>query len=241
MCDPLSIAGAVATVGSLVANTAASGQVADARNDALAAERIRQQGFQHETDALNAQSQDRYKGFEGQQDKRGGELADFYKGETSGAVAGAPQAMPASSSNVTVQEQGKQQAKSGKFNDQQAGALGDLRSFGDLMGGIGRLQSRDASQIGQVNGFRRGSSNLLPLDLDAASSAGSGLGMLGDILGAGGQLGLSAGLGGAGKGLFGGGAPLVTGKSIPFASAGAKLAQGAGGFSLGGVNPYSIY
>lgn len=235
MCDPISIGGAVLTLGSLAANSAASGQVADARNDALNAERIRQRGLQQETDALNAQSQDRYKGFEGQQEKRGGELADFYKGETAAAVDGAPKAMPASSSNVTVQEQGKQQVKSGKFNDQQAGALGDLRSFGDLMGGIGRLQARDASQIGQINGFRRGSSNLLPLDLDAASSAGGGMGTLGDILGAGGQLGLSAGLSGAGSGLFGGAPNPVKNVS---ATAGTKL---TGGTSTFGFNPYSIY
>lgn len=241
MCDPLSIGGALLTVGSLAANSAASGQVADARNDALAAERIRQQGLQQETDALNAQSQDRYKDFSGQQDKKGGELADFYKQESADAVQGAPQALPASSSNVTVQEQGKQGAKSKKFNDQQADALGGLRAFGDVMGGIGRLQARDASQIGQLNGFRRGSSNILPLELDAANSAGSGLGTIGDILGGAGQLGISAGLSGAGTGLFGGGpTPLVSGLGKG-AAAGTKLAPSAASFSLGGVNPYSIY
>jgi hypothetical protein len=238
MCDPISIGGAVLTLGSLAANSAASGQVADARNDALAAERIRQQGFDKQSQALNAQSQDRYKDFGGQQDKKAGELADFYKGETASAVEGAPQAMPASSSNVTVREQGVQKGKADAFNNQQADALGGLRSFGDVMGGIGRLQARDASQIGQIGGFKRGSSNLLPLDLDAAQSAAGGLGTLGDILGGAGQLGISAGLGGAGSGLFGGGAPTVTGKALPFAQAGAKVPGGASTF---GFNPYSIY
>lgn len=238
ICDPLSIGGAVLTLGSLAANSAASGQVADARNDALAAERIRQGGLDKEAQALNTASQDRYKDFGGQQEKKGGELADFYKGETAAAVDGAPKAMPASSSNVTVQEQNVQKKKTDAFNNQQADALGGLRAFGDVMGGIGRLQARDASQIGQIGGFKRGSANLLPLDLDAASQAGGGMGTLGDLLGGAGQLGISAGLSGAGSGLFGGGAPTVTGKAVPFASAGTKLPASTSTF---GFNPYSVY
>lgn len=200
MCDALSIAGIALTVGSTVANYTASQQVEAARNDALAAERIRQNTLNQEADALNLQSQDRYRDVETQRATVAQEIGDYVAGQS--VEPQTPQdILPSSSSNVTVQEEERQRAKARQFTDQAGAALGELRSFGDLLGGIGRDQARDASQIGQIGGFKAGSSNVLPFELDTASKAGDGLKLFGDVLGGAGSIATGAGL--SGQGLFG--------------------------------------
>lgn len=208
MCDPLTIAGIALTAGSTVANTIGQNQVANARNDALEAERIRQNAFDQEAQALNAQSQDRYQDFGDQQDQKSQELGDYFAGQQieNQAAAGeqaAASAVPTSSSNITVREEAKQRGAASQFTDQQGRALGELRAFGDLLGGIGREQARDASLIGQIGGFKQGSSAVLPYELDAAASAGQGAKTFGDILGLAGTAatgyGVSRGAGGPTK------------------------------------------
>lgn len=213
MCDPISIAGAALAVGSTVANQMAASEVEQARNDALAAERRRQGNLDREAEALNLQSQDRYRDFEGQQDERSQQLADFLKGQTAEEPARGI-AMPESQSAITVQEEGRQRDVARAFTDQSAENLARLRSFGDLLGGIGRAQSRDAGLIGQLGGFKQGSQGVLPLELQAAQSEGSGWRMLGDVLGAGSQVGMMAGAAGKGPSwndLFGSSTQVATG------------------------------
>lgn len=192
ICDPLTIAGIALTAGSTVANSIGASKVQAARDDALAAERIRQTGLDQEAQALNTQSQDRYQDFEGQQAEKSSELGDYFTGQqldsaNANTAAAAEQTAAPTSSNITVREEQKQRGQAKAFTDQQGAALGDLRSFGDLLGGIGREQARDASLIGQIGGFKRGSSGVLPYELDAASSAGDGAKMFGDILNVGGM------------------------------------------------------
>jgi len=76
-------------------------------------------------------------------------------------------------------------------------ALARLRSFGDVLGSIGRLNARDAGVLQQISGFKMGSNNALPYELDAAQQQGSGLRLLGDVLGGAGQIAVGAGLQGA--------------------------------------------
>jgi hypothetical protein len=209
MCDPLTIGGLALSAGSMVMQQQAQSQVNKARRGAMEAERIRQQGFQRETDALNAASQDRYKDFQGEQADKANTLGQYFTDQNQGLPdgqdpQGAPvETMPGSSNNIVTQEQTKQKAKAKAFGDQQGEALGELRSFGDLLGGIGRLQARDAAQIGTVGNFMRGSSSVLPYELEEANSKGSGMADFGTILGGLGSVGISAGLSGAGKNLFG--------------------------------------
>lgn len=200
MCDPATIAGIALTAGSTVANYTAQQKIQSARDDAMAAERIRQQGLDKEAAALNATSQDRYGDFENQQSEKSGQLADYFTGQDV-AEPSAEAAIPTTSSNITIAEEGKQRAGAKSFTDRTGAALGELRSFGDLMGGIGRLQARDASQIGQIGGFKRGSSGVLSYELDEANRAGDGLKLFGDILGGVGGIATNAGL--SGGGLFG--------------------------------------
>lgn len=208
MCDPISIAGAVLTAGSVVANNRAAGSVERARNDALAAERIRQGGLNQEADAINARSRERYEGFQDREAQTQQDLAAFLRQRAEPPEGAAQQVMPQSSSNITVSEEGRQRDRAQAFTDQSAENLARLRSFGDLLGGIGRDQSRDAGQVAQIGGFKQGwSSGVLPLEMAAANQRGGRTRMLADVLGGLGSVATTAGAGGAWDGLgIGGGA-----------------------------------
>jgi hypothetical protein len=131
--------------------------------------------------------------------------------------------LPSSSSSVVNQEIGKQNGKAQGYVDQQGGALANMRSFGDLLGEISGKQARDASQIGQIGGFKQGSSNIVPLELDNSTHAGDGWKLLGDILGGLGSVGVSAGIGG--------GNPLSSLFAPKAAVAGANVARAAAPFN----------
>lgn len=213
MCDPLTIAGAALTIGSTAANYMANAQVERARNDALAAERIRQNTLDQEADALNLSSREQYEDFGTQQEDRATQIGDFVSQQQvdtpePGSV------MPSSSSKIVVNEENRKRGQARDFTDQQALALGNLRSFGDLLGDLGRGHARKAMEIGQIGGFKRGSSGVVPLELDQASRAGDGLRMFGDILGGLGGLGVSAGLSGTSPFNFGSPATTAT-RSVP--------------------------
>lgn len=200
MCDPLTIAGIALTAGSTIAGSVAQSKVANARDDVLSAERIRQKGLDQEADALNLQSQDRYQDAEGQQEKKAQELGDYFKGQQieadAAAAAGTP-VMPVSDSNVTVQAENKERAAARDFTDRLGMARGDLRSFGDYLGGVGRLQARDAGKIGQLGKFKKGSADVTALELEAANGAGNGIKMFGDLAGVLGGAALGKGLQGS--------------------------------------------
>ena len=219
------------------ANMLAENKIAKARSGAMAAERTRQNGFDQEADALNTQSQNRYQDFGGQQADKTKELTDFFKSNAAplpDSAAGA--GIPTSASNIVVQERAKQLGKAKAYGDQQDAALGNLRSFGDLLSGISLNQARDAGQIGLVGGFKKGSQAILPLELQAANSKGNGLKTLGDVLGGAGQVAGFAGLSGAGPSwsdigswFGGGGQPLSMGGpgGFPGTSANVRIYGGA--------------
>lgn len=201
----------------------------------LAAERTRQNGLDQQAQALNTQSQDRYQDFSGQQEQKASDLGQYFtdqKIENANDNQAATQELnvPQSGSNVVVQEEQKQRGKADAYGAQQGAALGNLRSFGDLLGGIGREQARDAGEIGQINGFKRGSSNVLPFELEGANSAGAGAQTFGDILGLAGSVAL-------GKGLSAGANPL---KQFPGAPTLAASADPWAGMRSTG-NAYSIF
>lgn len=206
MCDPLTIGGIALSAGSMIANNVAQGQVASARKGAMTAERIRQDGLQKEANALNDQSRDRYSDFQADQQQKVQQLSDYFKGQNQAVPqqANTPtETIPTASSNIVVQEQAKQSGKAKQYGDQQASALGNLRGFGDLLADKTRLQARDASQVGTIGGFMKGSNAVLPLELDAANNKGAGMRMFGDILGGLGSIGTAAGIAKGNYNLFG--------------------------------------
>lgn len=232
MCDPLTIAGVVLTGASAAANSAAQSSVQKARDDAMAAESIRQKGYDKEAAARNLHAQDQYQNVEQQQGERATKLADYYKSQNAQPVADAgPVAMPASSSNVTNIATDKARAEAKAASDKTGAALGQLRSFGDIMGEFGRGTARDAGYIGQIGGFKKGSSAVLPYELEAANGKGQGMKTFGDILGGLGKIGVGAGLSGASLPGFGN----VANTSANFVPGGA-YSFGAGGYT--GMGPF---
>lgn len=205
MCDPLTIAGAAMSVGSMVANQAAASQVSRARNKASTAEAERQRALREEAMATNDQSRERYTGFDQQQADTKKRLGDYFGANTDqGAAKETPIAMGAGAGNVAVNaEIGKQMGKAKAYGAQQNDALAGLRSFGDVLGGIGVGQARDANIVGQLGGFQRASAGILPSELEAANSKGDGMKMLGDVLNLGGKVAMGAGLAGKGPAAFG--------------------------------------
>lgn len=200
MCDPILIAGIALSAGSMVANQVATGEQTRARDSVLAAERMRQNSFDQQASALNTQSQDRYVGFESQQATRAQQIGDYLHTDVGDPNSTASTVMPSSSSNVVNQESAKQHDNAQGFVDQQTGATAALRSFGDLLGDTSRLQARDASHIAQIGGFKQGSNNVVPLELDQAATAGDNWKLLADLLAGGGQIATGAGINGTGSG-----------------------------------------
>ena len=226
MCDPVTITAAALTAAGTGLSFASNQQVAGARDDALAAERIRQQGFDQQASALSTRSQDRYEGFDQKQEQKAQKLGDYFTGQQ--AQAPAPSLMPQSDSNIVVANEAAKRGEAKARTDQIGNALGDMRAFGDLLGDTSRLQGRDASQIGQIGGFKKGSSNVLSYELEDANNAGAGLALAGQIASGLGRVGMNAGLSGGGGGLFGGG-----GAPSPMVSPGTYGASGSR--ALGGA------
>lgn len=193
MCDPLTLIGAVASAGGVAMNMAAQSRVQAARNDALRAERIRQRSLNNEADAINKNSQDRYKKFDRTQERNSKRLQDYYSSQDVPEPS-KESALPTSNSNITIAEEAKQRDQASALTDRTANALGDLRSFGDTLGSRSLLQGRDANLVGQIAGFKEGSSNVLPFELEEANQKGQGLQLFADILGGLGGLAVSKGL-----------------------------------------------
>lgn len=164
----------------------------------MAAERIRQKSLDTEAAAVTDTSRDRYNDFQGQQDTKAADLGQYFADQTVGEPT-TGEALPTSSSNITVQEEAKQRAKAKNFTDKSGMALAGLRSFGDTLGGISRLQARDDALVRQLGGFKTGSANVLPLELDEAQNAGNKLSILGKVLGGVGGLTMNYGMSGLGK------------------------------------------
>lgn len=207
MCDPATIAGLALSVGSTALGAIGASKAQKAHDQTMAAERERQGKLDREADAINATSQGRYENFDAQRDTKAQELGDYFADQkvAGQADAQATQALnvPQSGSNVVTQEEAKQKGKAEAFTDAQGQRLGDLRSFGDLLGGISRDQARDAGYLGQIGGFKKGSAGVLPQELEVAAGAGNGYKMFGDVVGAVGSgltaYGLQGSFAGAGK------------------------------------------
>lgn len=202
MCDVVSAAGGLLSLGSMLANSSAEGQNAAARNNTMQGFNQRQGGWDRETNAFNANSREGYGGAEGKMATRAGEVSDFYKSQNGGLPVSGPTTgvIPASSSNIVNQEGKTQQGKVEAFSGQQNDALGKLRSFGDILGASDRNTALNTANVGTINSIKQGDASLQPLRLEEANHTGDGMKQLGGILGKAGQVGMMAGLTGAGTG-----------------------------------------
>lgn len=168
----------------------ASNSDAAARNSVLSNEITRNRQLNQNAAAVNAHSEAQFENFVPQQTDRAKQLGDYFGGDSASKPDAATSGvMPTSSSDIVNQDETKQLAKVDNYATQQAGALGELRSFGDLLGDKTRTQARDASQVGQIGNDMKGyATNVVPYQLDAAKHSGDTARTLGDVLALGGSL-----------------------------------------------------
>lgn len=226
MCTPLAIAALALTAGGVAANQMASNQVERKREGYLSAERERQKGYHQKAENLNAESASKFGDFAEDQTTKAQQLGDLLAaqskslptGQTGQTSVASP--LPSSSSNIVSQERAKQLGKTNEYSTQQAHALGNLRSFADILANDNMLMAKNDSLIGQEDSFMKGSSSVLPLELEAANNAGSGWRLAGTIMSG---LGTAASLGSAA--VAGGAAGAAEGA----AQAGAQTAEAGSG------------
>lgn len=198
--DPITLAllGGGGTLLSSFLNSGAQSSVDAARSGVINAERQRQQGFDAETGKLNDQSLGRYSNFDTQMADKSKQLSDLFRAPVvtpNTQYTGAP--LPPAQSDLVRREIAAKTGIADAYVGHQADTLGNLRSFGDLFGGIQRGQAKDAQLIGQVGGFKKGSSGVEQLELDNANRAGNDQKLWADIAGGLGKVALTAGLSGA--------------------------------------------
>lgn len=189
------------TAGSLAANSIGARKRDNEIAGVLNAERQRQKQFDEESYALGDASRNRYNDVEGTVGAASNNLAEMFNAPTNEAPTQAVAALPQSDSNLVVSSEAKARAGAKAETNKRATDLGALRGFGDALGGIGRLQGRDAGQLGLIGSMRRGSQAVLPQELDAAQTAGGGWMTLGNLLNVGAGLTGNAFLQGGGGGL----------------------------------------
>ena len=170
------------TAGSVAANSIAANQQARAQADAMSAERRRQRQLDREAMAVNQQSRERYDDVQGQTDQRSTDLAQTFTEALDQAPARPIAALPQTSSNLVMANDQAEASSARADAEDNAMRMGALRGFSDLFGDITRAQGRDGAQIGMLGSFKRGSSGVLTMELQAASEKGRGWMMLGDIL-----------------------------------------------------------
>jgi hypothetical protein len=205
----------VLSAGSAVANNAAANRQASAQAASMAAERARQRMLDDEARGVNEQARGRYEDIPAQQEAETSRLQEAFTGDANRGADVIAAALPRSNSNITVSDEAAKRADATGYANQQGEALARMRSFGDMFGGIGRGVAQDASQIGMIGGFKRGSQGVLPFELEAASMKGQGLRTVADLMNAAGGISLNAGLSGANlPGLGGGGSSLAPATSL---------------------------
>lgn len=205
MCDPMTLTGLALSAGSSVMNNMAANDAAKARSSALNAERLRQRGMEQKQTALADESQGQLQNFGEDQGQRVSDLAGYFKEPiASDANAEAGMIAPEGTSSITVREMANQSGKATDKANASAENLASLRSFGDLLGDKMRGVQRNSGAIDQMTGMRRGSTDALSFELDAAAQKGAGKRMFADLLGGAGSLvgGYSA--------MAGAGNPVVT-------------------------------
>jgi hypothetical protein len=233
MCTPL-IALALTAAGT-AASAAGARKAQKAQAGAREAERTRQKGFQSEADARAAENLASTN--KGATDSGMKKAEDERKAASDAAVAevrapveatGANLAGDGSAAKLVAGETATQAAKGLGYAIQQGAAKAKLAGFNDVGFENALMNARTNQDIARIANFAKGSSDVLPVELEAAAQKGQGLRTLGSVLSTAGTV---AGIG-VGSGWFGAGTP-ATGIAPGFNAAGASVP------SMGvGAGPY---
>lgn len=202
MCEPVSISLGLMAAGS-AAQAAGARRAAKAMEGARLAESLRQKGFQAQADAITNDSLNK-SGREAT-DKGMAEAEASRTAASDAAVADVRKPVEATGANLAGDQTANQvmategdlaAAKNLGFATQQGRAKANLLSFNDVTFQNAINNIRAGQQLNTVGNFMRGSSNVLPVELEAASRKGEGLKTLGTVLNtAGTVVGMGAGAG----------------------------------------------
>lgn len=184
MCTGLELAVAAGlSGGSMLANQRAQRQVERARRDVLNAENLRQAEFDRQSSARVNEAIDLFAP-EAQKTQRQ-ELGKTRQMEINEATAELEaEALPTGKNAPKVIQ--RQQASSGNIAGAIAPELGDARArlgafnLQNLLNNIG--VQRSAQDVSRIAGLQRGSSSVVPLELERANTAGRGMKNLATIL-----------------------------------------------------------
>lgn len=202
MCDPVSASIAL-TVAGTAAQSAGQAKARKAMEGAQQAERIRQKGFQDESNAAFNESLGHADSASqaSEQSKAEGERQAAY--DQAAAQARAPieatgqnLAGDTSGNKVIASENAMRSANASNYANQQAAAKAALKGFNDVQIGNALYNNRQLQRQGTIGNFMQGSSAVLPYEVHAASRKGDKLKGIGDVLSlAGAVTGLGAGAG----------------------------------------------
>jgi hypothetical protein len=206
MCDAVT-ASIVATIAGSAAQAAGQAKARKAMEGAQVAERVRQKGFQDQSQSAFSESlahanpQDQANA----QGKAEGERKAAYDAATAEARApleatGRNLAGSQDANRILSSESAARSAQARGYAGQQGAAKAALQGFGDTQLGNALYNARQMQNQGTIGNFMQGSAAVLPYEVDAASHRGDSLKSLGDLLSMGGAI---AGLG-AGAGWWGG-------------------------------------
>jgi hypothetical protein len=202
MCYPVAIALALTAAGS-AAQAAGARRAAKAMEGARVAESLRQKGFQDQATQVSDESLKK----SGKDSTEAGmkAAADARAAESDAAVADVRRPIEATGENlagdqtanrVMATEGDIQAARNLGFAGQQGAAKSNLLSFNDVTFQNAINNMRAGQQLNTISNFMRGSSNVLPIELEAASRKGDNLKTLGTVLStAGSVVGMGAGAG----------------------------------------------
>ena len=202
MCTPVIFALALTAAGS-AAQAAGARRAAKAMAGARTAESIRQKGFQDEATRINDQSLSKSGRASTDADMKAANEARAAEADAAVAdvrapveAAGANLAGDQSGNQVMITEADAARNKNLGYATQQGRAKADLLSFNDITFQNAINNMRSGQQLNTISNFMRGSSNVLPIELEAASRRGDNLKTLGTALStAGSVVGMGAGAG----------------------------------------------
>lgn len=195
-------------VAGTLAKMQSDSQQQKAREDVMAAENARQQGYQQEAAAVQDKA---VAGFDRAKQDATQEQQFVRRSDANvGALKSeSPENIPISDSQPAVVKSTIARALNDAMTrgTDEAKAKARLGSFGDLQFVNGVDLNRSGQQQGQFGSFARGSSGVVPMEMQHANSAGGGMRTFGNLLQMGGQgLGMGMSMGWNPLASLGGGA-----------------------------------
>lgn len=216
MCDPLSIGGLALAAGSTGLGMVGAQKQADARDDAMQAEFARQDRYSEGAMQAFDQSLGEYQDPAQDLAAKKAERRESLEGAVTGGSGGPGIPLPGSTPEVVKSEIARRMVEALDEGKAEARRMADLGAFGAWQQDTGRAVNQNQTEIGKYANFSRGSSGVLPQELQDANQEGAGFRFAGDILGAAGSAANMAGSmgynpfsgGGGGGNPLGGAGPL---------------------------------